>query len=199
MAFGRCNAPATFERLMDTLLGDLRCLIYLDDIIFHAMTFDLELRRLRPVFFRLWTANLKLSPKKCELFRRKVKSRGRVVCEDGVTTDPDKVKAVQNVPVPHNAMAVVRFIGLCNYYRRCVFLLRCGPSSVSTVWERPPLWVDKEMQWFASATQSCSCVCHRPCVPPQRRTVSTRLNVVDTKSIICQEKIDYVPYVTQIR
>lgn len=42
MVFGLCNAPATFERLMDTLLGDLRCLIYLDDIIFHAMTFDLE-------------------------------------------------------------------------------------------------------------------------------------------------------------
>ena len=133
MAFGLCNAPATFERPMDTLLWDLRCLIYLDDIIFHAMTFGLQLRRLRLVFFRLRAANLKLSPKKCEIFRRKVKSRGHVVCEDGVTTDPDKVKAVQNVPVPHNAMAVVRFIGLCNYYRRCVFLLRCGPSSVSTV------------------------------------------------------------------
>ena len=127
MAFGRCNAPATFERLMDTLLGDLRCLIYLDDIIFHAMTFDLELRRLRPVFFRLWTANLKLSPKKCELFRRKVKFLGPVVCEDGVTTDPDKVKAVQNWPVPHNAKAVVRFVGLCNYYRRCV----CSFSDVA--------------------------------------------------------------------
>lgn len=96
MAFGLCNAPATFERLVDTLLWDLRCLIYLDDILFHAMTFGLELRRLRLVFFRLRAANLKLSPKKCELFRRKVKSLGRVVCEDGVTTDPDKVKAVQN-------------------------------------------------------------------------------------------------------
>ena len=53
MAFGLRNTLDTFERLMDTLLGDLRCLIYLDDIIFHAMTFDLELRRLRPVFFRL--------------------------------------------------------------------------------------------------------------------------------------------------
>ena len=91
------------------------------------MTFDLELRRLRPVFFRLWTANLKLSPKKCELFRRKVKFLGPVVCEDGVTTDPGKVKAVQNWPVPHNAKAVVRFVGLCNYYRRCV----CSFSDVA--------------------------------------------------------------------
>ena len=67
MAFGLCNVPATFERLMDTTLGDLRCLIYLDDIIVHAMTFDLELRRLRLMFFRLRAANLRLSPKKCGL------------------------------------------------------------------------------------------------------------------------------------
>ena len=36
MAFGLCNAPATFKRLMHTILGDLRCFIYLDDIIVHA-------------------------------------------------------------------------------------------------------------------------------------------------------------------
>ena len=76
MAFGLRNTLDTFERLMDTLLGDLRCLIYLDDIIFHPMTFDLELRRLRLVFFRLGEVNLKLSPKKCELFRQKVKFLG---------------------------------------------------------------------------------------------------------------------------
>ena len=76
MAFGLRNALDTFERLMDTLLGDLRCLIYLDDIIFQPMTFDLELRRLRLVFFRLRAVNLKLSPKKCELFRQKVKFLG---------------------------------------------------------------------------------------------------------------------------
>ena len=91
MAFGLCNAQATFERLMDTILGDLRCLMYLDDIIVHAMTFGLELTPLRLVFSRLRAAKLKLSPEKCELFRPKVRFLGHVVCEDGVTTDPDKV------------------------------------------------------------------------------------------------------------
>lgn len=48
MAFHLCHAPATFERLMDTILGDLRCLVYLDDMIAHAHaeTFELELQRL---------------------------------------------------------------------------------------------------------------------------------------------------------
>ena len=68
MAFGLCNAPATFERLMENVLGDLRCLIYLDDVIVHASTFERELERLGLVFSRLKAANLKLNPKKCELF-----------------------------------------------------------------------------------------------------------------------------------
>ena len=60
MAFGLCNAPATFEHLMNTVLGDFRCLIYLDYVIVHAMTFELELRRLGLVVSRLQAANLKL-------------------------------------------------------------------------------------------------------------------------------------------
>ena len=47
MPFGLCNAPATFERLMESALGDLLSLIYLDDIIVHASTFDEGLERLR--------------------------------------------------------------------------------------------------------------------------------------------------------
>lgn len=113
MAFGLCNAPATFERLMDTILGNLRCLVYLDDMIAHAKTFELELQRLTHNFTRLRAANLKVNPKKCELFRRRVKFLGHV-------TDPEKVEVVSNWPLPQDVKNVRSFLGLCTYYRRFV-------------------------------------------------------------------------------
>lgn len=71
MAFGLCNAPATFERLMEKNLNGLSwkvCLVYLDDIIVFAKTFNDHLANLQKVFERLKCANLKLSPKKCNFF-----------------------------------------------------------------------------------------------------------------------------------
>ena len=71
MPFGLCNAPATFQMLMERCMGDLNlrdCLIYLDDIIIFSSTFDVHMERLQAVFERLQEHNLKLKPSKCELF-----------------------------------------------------------------------------------------------------------------------------------
>ncbi|GBN86992.1 Retrovirus-related Pol polyprotein from transposon 17.6 [Araneus ventricosus] len=67
MPFGLCDAPATFERLMETVLRELSseaCLVYLDDIIIIGRTFEEHLNNLCKVFQRLQKANLKLCPKK---------------------------------------------------------------------------------------------------------------------------------------
>ena len=72
MPFGLCNAPATFQRLMERCMGELNlrdCLIYLDDIIIFSSTFEEHAERLQAVFERLQENNLKLKPSKCKLFR----------------------------------------------------------------------------------------------------------------------------------
>ena len=61
MAFALCNAPMTFQQLMDNILGDLRYFVYLDDMIAHTITFKLELCLTR-IFSQLRVANLKLNP-----------------------------------------------------------------------------------------------------------------------------------------
>lgn len=123
MPFGLCNAPATFERLMDHVLAGLPwdvCAVYLDDIIVLGPTFEKKIENLEEVFNRLRAANLKLSPKKCELFQVEVVYLGHIITADGIRTDPAKIETVLSWPQPKNVAELRRFLGFCSYYRRFV-------------------------------------------------------------------------------
>jgi hypothetical protein len=117
MPMGLCNAAATFERLMESILGGLTwkiCLVYLDDIILYSKGFDEQLSHLRQVFQRIREANLKLNPKKCNLFRKKVTFLGPVVSEQGISTDPAKIEAVKAWPTPKNVKEVRSLLGFAH-------------------------------------------------------------------------------------
>lgn len=123
MPFGLCNAPATFERLMETALRGLTseaCLVYLDDIVIVGRTFEEHLSNIRRVFQRLKEANLKLNPKKCQFFRKEVTYLGHIISAEGVKTDPAKIIAVREWPRPESIRDLRSFLGLCTYYRRFV-------------------------------------------------------------------------------
>ena len=73
--FGLCNAPPTFQRLMQNCLGELNltyCLIYLDDVIVFSDTPDEYLRRMHVVFNCLHEHGLKLKLSKCEVFKSEI-------------------------------------------------------------------------------------------------------------------------------
>ncbi|GFT63530.1 retrovirus-related Pol polyprotein from transposon 17.6 [Trichonephila clavipes] len=121
--FGLCNAPATFERMMDNLLRHFKwtmCLCYLDDIIVFSETFEDHLIRLRFVLKCLQEAGLKLNSKKCLFAAQEVKILGHLVSSNGVRPDPDKIKAVRNFPTPKNIHDIRSFLGLCSYFRRFI-------------------------------------------------------------------------------
>ncbi|MCG8078888.1 MAG: DDE-type integrase/transposase/recombinase, partial [Candidatus Thiodiazotropha taylori] len=123
MAFGLTNAPATFQRLMERCMGELNlkeCLIFLDDILIFSDTFEEHIKRIQAVFSRLHEHGLKLKPSKCEFFKTSVKYLGHVVTENGVETDPDKIKALVEWPVPHNVKTLRSFLGFAGYYRRFI-------------------------------------------------------------------------------
>ena len=53
MPFGLCNAPATFERLMERVLSGLHwetLLVYLEDVIVYGRTVSETIARLEMVF-----------------------------------------------------------------------------------------------------------------------------------------------------
>ena len=94
MPFGLCNAPATFERLMDRVLQGLRwscCLVYLDDIISFGSTFDDALVSLTLIFERLRSYGLQLKSTKCHLFQSSVPFLGHIVGRRGLECDPAKI------------------------------------------------------------------------------------------------------------
>ena len=95
MPFGSCNAPATFERLMELVLSGLHwqiCLIYLDDIIIFGKTFSKMIKNLDMVLERFAQAELKLKSQKCQLFKKEVDFLGHVINEQGVHTNSQKIK-----------------------------------------------------------------------------------------------------------
>ena len=123
MPFGLCNAPATFQRLMDTVLSGLNyevCLAYLDDIIVFSHDLDTHLQRLELLFTRLREAHLKLKPSKCQVLQKQVSFLGFNVSSQGVSTDPAKIAAIRDWPTPKNLRQSRAFVGLCQYYRRFV-------------------------------------------------------------------------------
>ena len=123
MPFGLCNAPATFQRLMDLVLRGLQwsqCLVYIDDVIIPGRSFSEHLGNLQAVLQRLREAGLKLQPKKCAFLQSQVSYLGHVVSSEGVAADPAKVEKVATWPVPMTVKEVQQFLGFAGYYRRFV-------------------------------------------------------------------------------
>lgn len=121
LPFGLTSAPASFERLMERVLGGLQwktLLLYLDDVIVFSRDFDSHLDRLELVLQRFRSANLKLKPSKCELFRKSVSFLGHRVSQHGVSTDPQKVESIREWPTPRCISEVRTFLGMVGYYRR---------------------------------------------------------------------------------
>ena len=93
MPIGLTNAPATFQCLMESCLGDMHlkwCIIYLDDIIVFSKTPEKHVQRLKGVFEKLPAAGLQLKLSKCEFFRSRITYLGHIVSKDGIGTDPKK-------------------------------------------------------------------------------------------------------------
>ena len=123
MPFGLTGAPATFQRLVDTMLRGIQyttVLAYIDDIIVIGQDVAECRRNLVEVLDRVRKAKLKLKPSKCELFKRKISYLGHIISAAGVETDPKKIQVVRDWPAPSYVTDVRGFLGFCNYYRKYI-------------------------------------------------------------------------------
>lgn len=118
MAFGMCNAPATFQRLINTVLAGVKnCNAYMDDLIIYSNTWESHMLTLSEVFSRLAHANLTINLAKCEFGKATLTYLGRQVGQGQVRPVEAKVEAISSSPVPATRKALRSFLGLAGYYR----------------------------------------------------------------------------------
>ncbi|PKI46430.1 hypothetical protein CRG98_033182 [Punica granatum] len=132
MPFGLKNAGATYQRAMITLFHDMmhkEVEVYVDDMIAKSKEGEDHLVNQKRLFNRLREYKLRLNQAKCTFGARSGKLLGFVVSERGIEVDPDKVKAIKELPPLSTVREVRGFLGRLNYIARFIANLtdKCQP------------------------------------------------------------------------
>jgi hypothetical protein len=123
MPFGLCNAPATFQALMnDVLRPFLRrfVLVFFDDILIYNKTWADHLRHIRAILAELHHHAHFVKRSKCIFGSPSVAYLGHIISAQGVAMDPAKVQTIHDRPTLRSARTVRGFLGLTGYY--CKFV-----------------------------------------------------------------------------
>ncbi|KAJ9519236.1 hypothetical protein QJQ45_017895, partial [Haematococcus lacustris] len=159
LSFGLCNAPATFQRVMNDAFAPVlnQCaLVYLDDILVMSKSVDEHLKHLRKVFDLLRLNKLFAKQSKCEFMRTTLKFLGHVIFAGAIAVDPEKIKSISSWPVPQSLQQLQSFLGAANFVRKFAHNFSvlaapltelCGKAGDSFLWHN---WPADELKAFAS-------------------------------------------------
>ena len=148
MPFGLSTAPEEFQRRQHEVLEGLSGVeVIADDILVYGSGDTKEQavldhdRNLIGVLERARKCNLKLNKQKMKLRMSEVPYMGHLLTSSGLRPDPQKVKAVLDMPKPDGVQAVQRFLGFVNYLAK--FLPRLSDLS-----EPLRRLTDKDAVWY---------------------------------------------------
>ena len=167
MPFGLTNVPATFQRLMESCLGNLHlqyCIIYLDDIIVFSKMPDEHIKWLRSVFEKLDQAGLCLKPSKCKFFKKRIEYLEHIISKNGIETNPKKIEAIVKWPQPQTVTQMHSFLGFWNYYHKFIHhyaqiarpLYRLISGDLAKTKQAELFWDEKCEQAFKALKDICS-------------------------------------------
>ena len=156
--FGLSSSGPHFQRAMNHIFRDFIgkfMFVYIDDLIIFSKTYEDYLKHIDLVLARLKQFDLRVKPSKCNFAKPQVKLLGYIVSKEGIATDPDKVKAIVELPVPRTVKQVRSFVGTCNYYRQVVpqFAKIAQPLTVLTRKHAKFVWGEAQQQAFDKLKQ----------------------------------------------
>ena len=158
MPFGLCNAPGTFQRLMNNILASFsmdRVMAYIDDVLVMGKSFEDHLQTLAEVLKCLNRHGLKIKPQKCKLFCSQVQFLGHLVSSEGLQPVPDNLKAIMEYPPPKTLKGVRRFMGMVNFYRRFIPLCSVLMKPISALTgQKKVIWTDECQKAFQALKDS---------------------------------------------
>lgn len=101
-------------------LVNITCIVYLDDILVFSKTKQEHVQHVREVLQRLREHKLYVHLDKCEWHVQRTEYLGYIVSPEGVSIDTNRLKTIQEWPLPRTVRDIRVFIGFMNYYRRFV-------------------------------------------------------------------------------
>ena len=148
MPFGLTNAPAAFMDLMNRVFRDFLdqfVIVFIDDILVYSKSEKDHKTHLRLVLQRLREHKLYAKFDKCKFWLSEVGFLGHIVNRQGISVDPEKIRAVLEWSRPTNVTEVRSFLGLAGYYRRFVegFSRIAVPLTKLTQKKEKFVWTDQ--------------------------------------------------------
>ena len=115
LPFGISSGSEKFQKTMNQILLGLEGVeCNIDDVLVHGKDQHQHDERLEAVLKRLLEAGVTLNLDKCVFSTKQVKFLGHVISSNGIEVDPDKVKAIADLPAPTNVQEVRTFLGMVN-------------------------------------------------------------------------------------
>ena len=125
MPFGIAPTPEEFQRRLDAAIAGLKgCKAVADDIlVFGCGKTDEEATRdhdnnLKNLLERCRDKGIRLNREKVQLRLKEVAYMGHILTAGGLKPDPNKVKAIKEMPAPTDKQGVRRLLGMTNYLQR---------------------------------------------------------------------------------
>lgn len=123
MPFGLKNAPATFQRLMNSVLRQYInkiCVVYLDDILIFSTSLAEHIVNIKVIFEKLNEAGLKIQIDKCSFLKKETEFLGHVLTPKGIKPNPKKVEIIQRLKLPTTQKQIKSFLGITGFFRKFI-------------------------------------------------------------------------------